>query len=210
MPQSVALVDYGSGNLSSLQMALSAIGASSLIARTPEDLLSVSCAILPGVGHFGPASTSLAASGMGSELIRLATNGIPILGICLGFQLLTEASEEAPGAKGLGILPAVTQRITPINTKIYKVPHLGWNNLEPSAHTSHLLAGIPLDMQTFYFANSYGVSPNIPSSTAQSMYVHESPWIALLQQGNVFGVQFHPEKSRSQGLRLLHNFMASC
>lgn len=203
-----AILDYGTGNIASLEMALSAAGSSPVLAREPADLAGVAAVILPGVGHFGPASAALHGSGLAKELRLRVANGLPVLGICLGFQLLTAASEEAPAAAGLGLLPLACERLRPHNTHLHKVPHLGWNTLEPSSAPSRLLQGITGAQQRFYFANAYAIAPDPLMSAAQATYRHERPWLGLVELGAVCGVQFHPEKSRSQGLQLLRNFLA--
>ncbi len=207
MNRTVAIVDYGTGNIASLDQAFDAIGARAFLARTPSQLHSADAVVLPGIGHFGPASHALATSGLGLELLRLIPKGLPCLGICLGFQLLTCSSAEAPDAVGLGLLPFHTVRLTPANTRQHKVPHLGWNTLSTSSADPPLLAGIPRERRLFYFANAYGVAPSPDSSSPVACYTHEQEWLALVQEGTIHGVQFHPEKSRSQGLQLLCNFL---
>jgi glutamine amidotransferase len=209
MPRTVAIVDYGTGNIASLDQAFDAIGVRTLLTATPDQLHFVDAVVLPGVGHFGPASQALTASGLRQALIQQIGDGLPCLGICLGFQLLTAASEEAPGEPGLGLLPLSTVRIRPANPHHYKVPHLGWNSLNYSAYPPPLLTGIPVERQLFYFANAYAVAPIPHFSAPQAIYEHSQPWLALVQQGPIHGVQFHPEKSRSQGLHLLRNFLGS-
>lgn len=208
MSRRVAIVDYGTGNIASLEMALRAVGADPAVVRQPADLDRVDAVILPGVGHFGPASAELHASGLSQELCQRAATGLPLLGICLGFQLLTIASEEAPSAAGLGLMPLSSQRLRPHNTHLYKVPHLGWNTLEPASGSSRLLQGITPDQRRFYFANAYAIAPDPQLPSVQVTYSHERPWLALVEHGPICGVQFHPEKSRSQGLQLLRNFLS--
>jgi glutamine amidotransferase len=207
MGPSVAIIDYGTGNIASLEMALRAVGAVPVLVRQHADLASADAVILPGVGHFGPASAELYGSGLAQELCQRAAAGLPLLGICLGFQLLTTASEEAPSASGLGLMPLSSQRLRPYNTHLHKVPHLGWNTLEPAKGSSRLLQGIPPEKQRFYFANAYAISPDPRLPSIQVTYSHETPWLALVEHGPICGVQFHPEKSRSQGLQLLRNFL---
>lgn len=205
--KSVAIVDYGTGNIASLDQAFAAIGASAFLASTPNQLLAADAVVLPGVGHFGPASHALVSSGLGSELCRLLQAGLPCLGICLGFQLLTRSSAEAPGQPGLGLLPLHTVRIAPTNPRRHKVPHLGWNSLTTPAGEPSLLAGIAPERRLFYFANAYAVAPASAPSSPEAHYTHDQPWLALVQQGSIHAVQFHPEKSRVQGLQLLRNFL---
>jgi len=208
MANLVAIVDYGTGNIASLQMALAAVGAKASLVSQASELEAVEAVILPGVGHFGPASAALHRSGLAQELRQRAAAGLPVLGICLGFQLLTASSEEAPGAAGLALLPLASERLRPHNSRLHKVPHLGWNTLEPTSASSRLLQGIAPKQQRFYFANAYAIAPDPQLPAIQATYSHETPWLGLVEQGAICGVQFHPEKSRGQGLQLLRNFLA--
>lgn len=207
MAKRVAIVDYGTGNIASLEAALRAVGATALLATTPEALDKADALVLPGVGHFGPASNRLRSSGLAQCLTNRVRDGTPTLGICLGFQLLTLSSEEAPDQPGLGLLPGLRSlRIRPADPRRHKVPHLGWNSLEQPAGSARLLRGIAAEDQLFYFANAYAVLPN-DAEMASACYQHDRAWLALVEQDNLYGVQFHPEKSRRQGLQLLHNFL---
>lgn len=208
MSAAIALIDYGTGNIASLQMAVEACGGRVLLASTPADLQAADAVILPGVGHFGPASLHLQRSGLRQSLLHLASQGLPMLGICLGFQLLTASSEEHPDADGLALLPMATVRLRPLNPRAHKVPHLGWNTLQASDPPPRMLTGIDPERQLFYFANAYGVPAPRELPLPMACYQHETPWLGLVEQGFVCGVQFHPEKSRSQGLQLLRNFLA--
>lgn len=212
MPVSVAIVDYGTGNLASLDQAFRAIGANPFLASTPDQLRRADALVLPGVGHFGPASQALTSSGLREALITLIGSGFPCLAICLGFHLLTHASEEAPDLPGLGLLDLYTSRIKPINTRLYKVPHLGWNTLSSTEPPPLLLAEIEPERQLFYFANAYAIAAPEVTPNPVALYFHERPWLAIVQHGSIHAVQFHPEKSRSQGLQLLRNFLriATC
>ena len=204
----VGIIDYGTGNIASLDHAFAELGATIRLIQSPEQLHQLDAVVLPGVGHFGPSSQMLQANGVQEVLIGLIRLGLPTLGICLGFHLLTASSEEAPHADGLNLLPLRTERIRPIDTKLHKVPHLGWNSLATPAEPARLLAGIAPKDQLFYFANSYAIAPNASHSGPQALYQHELPWLAMVEQANIHGVQFHPEKSRRQGLQLLRNFLA--
>jgi glutamine amidotransferase len=205
----VGVIDYGTGNIASLDQAFSELGATTRLIQSPEQLLHVDALVLPGVGHFGPSRLALQTSGLEEYLISLIRAGLPTLGICLGFQLLTASSDEASQGEGLGLLPLRTERLRPTNTMLHKVPHLGWNSLTTPAEPPRLLAGIPPQDQLFYFANAYAIAPNTSLSIPQALYQHERAWLAMVEQANIHGVQFHPEKSRSQGLQLLRNFLAT-
>ena len=134
-------------------------------------------------------------------------SGILVLGICLGFQILTKFSEESFD-EGLGILPFDTVRISPKNSYLYRVPHMGWNSIKEESQKTTLLKNINADKQLFFFSNAYGVKVNNNKSIKKAFYKHEMDWIAIAENENVFGVQFHPEKSRDQGLKLLNNFLS--
>ena len=208
-PRQVAIVPYGTGNIASLEESFEAIGAQAYLAATPEDFQRAEALVLPGVGQFGAAMASLRQSGLLPVLLQRIAEGVPTLGICLGFQILTASSEEAPGVAGLGLLPSCTVRLRPPDTRRYKVPHLGWNTISTSEQQPRLLRGIDAAKQSFYFANAYGVLPGDTPEASKAYYQHGQAWLALLEQGNVHGVQFHPEKSRLQGLQLLANFLGS-
>jgi imidazole glycerol-phosphate synthase subunit HisH len=203
----VGIIDYGTGNIASLDQAFSELGATTRLIQSPTDLHHLDAVVLPGVGHFGPASFKLYSTGVLDTLIGLIRSGLPTLGICLGFQLLTAYSEEAPDAVGLALLPFRTERLRPTNTILYKVPHLGWNSLLTPAKTPKLLSGIASQDWVFYFANSYAVASNQFNNSLQAFYQHERPWLAIVEKANIHGVQFHPEKSRGQGMQLLRNFL---
>lgn len=208
-PRQVAIVSYGTGNIASLEESFAAIGAKAYLASTPEGLRQADALVLPGVGHFGAAMEALLDTGLLTALQQRILEGLPTLGICLGFQILTAGSEEAPGLAGLGLLPSRTERLRPPDTRRFKVPHLGWNTISSSNHQPRLLRGIETCQQIFYYANAYGVLPGDSSELASAYYRHGQTWLALVEQGNVHGVQFHPEKSRRQGLQLLSNFLGS-
>lgn len=205
--KTVGIIDYGTGNIASLDQAFAEIGASIRLIQFPEQLHNLDAVVLPGVGHFGPSSQVLQSSGVKQALIDLIRSGLPTLGICLGFQLLTASSEEAPHVDGLALLPLRTERLRPTNTNLHKVPHLGWNSLATPAEPPRLLAGIASHDQLFYFANAYAIAPPSGLNLPHALYQHEQPWLAMMEQDNIFAVQFHPEKSRSQGLQLLRNLL---
>ena len=204
----VAIVSYGTGNLASLSDALEAAGARCNVATQASDLVGAEALVLPGVGHFGHAMSFFRASGLLEPALHLVRSGMPTLGICLGFQLLTHASEEAAGQDGLAVLPCTTTRIRPADASMHKVPHLGWNAIDSAQGAPILLEGIAAEDRLFYYANAYAVRAEPPLALPHATFEHGAPYLALVEKGTVFGVQFHPEKSRSQGLRLLSNFLA--
>lgn len=194
----IAVFDYGAGNLRSVENTLGAIGAEYSIVRDAEGLCRASKVILPGVGHFGQMMRALDSLGVRDALKGAITSGKPFLGICLGLQALFSASEEAPGLEGLGIFEGTVRRF-PAGAR---VPHMGWNELEPK-RDSRLLKGVG-EHPYVYFAHSYYV-PVHPAAAATCTY--ETPYTALLESGNTFGVQFHPEKSGPAGLAIVKNFV---
>jgi glutamine amidotransferase len=204
----VGLLDYGTGNVASLEAAFAAIGASAALVANAADLQAVDALVLPGVGHFGPASTALASLGLRDILLELVGSGMPTLGICLGFQLLTASSEEAPDQPGLALMPELcTVRIRPAQPALHKVPHLGWNSIHHTAGSPSLLQAIDPEDRLFYFANAYAVVPPATLRQPHGLYTHDCAWLGVVQYNNLCGVQFHPEKSRRQGLQLLRNFL---
>jgi glutamine amidotransferase len=194
----IALVDYGAGNLRSVQNALETLGVSSAIATTPEELARAGAIIFPGVGAAAPAMASLRERRMDQALVDAIERGTPFLGICLGLQLLFDRSAE-DGAACLGVLEGTVERLpTP-----EKLPHVGWNTIDRV--TSHpVLAG--LDGEAMYFTHTYVVAPDDQSVVA-AQTTHGVPFVSAIAAGSMAAVQFHPERSGSAGLKLLENFL---
>lgn len=187
----VALVDYGAGNLRSVCSALARAGAEPVVSGTPAEVAEAPLALVCGVGSAGAAAARLEASGLAEALRRRVQAGRPLLGICLGMQLLFEGSEE--GGRGLGVLRGRVVRL-----RAARVPHMGWNALRLRA-PSALLAG--LDGEHVYFAHSYACEPADPVAVAD--VDHEGTIVAAVERGPVAGVQFHPERSGSAGRHVL-------
>ncbi len=194
----IAVFDYGAGNLRSVQNTLAEIGATYTLVDDAEGLNKASKIILPGVGHFGQMLRSLDAMRVRQTLLNRIEAGIPFLGICLGLQALFEESEEAPGVKGLGLFPGMIKRFS----EDARVPHMGWNEVEPKPN-SQLFRGMG-ERPYLYFAHSY-FAPVVPQAAATCQYAE--PFTAALESHNVFGVQFHPEKSGPLGLKIVKNFV---
>jgi imidazole glycerol phosphate synthase glutamine amidotransferase subunit len=194
----IAIIDYGAGNLRSVQNTLAEIGAAYRLAHTPEQLRAGSKIILPGVGHFGQMIRALEMMRLREPILRNINDGVPFLGICLGLQALFESSEEAPGLRGLGLLPGVVKRFSPE----MRVPHMGWNEIVPREGASLVRNLGPKPY--LYFAHSY-YCPVVEATAATCEY--GVPYTAALEDDNVFGVQFHPEKSGPLGLRIVKNFV---
>ena len=205
----IALIDYGAGNLTSVKKALAAIGAEVVVPERPEDVAPAHGIIIPGVGHFG-ATRALHWPWM-EAILGVLGDGRPLLGICLGMQWLFEGSEEAPDCPGLGLLAGHCYRLgrraeeaPPPNTAgTVKVPHVGWNTLAVQ-RPSPIIDAVP-DGAQVYFTHSY-VAP--VTSDAVAVSEHGEPFAAVVEHGQVAGVQFHPEKSGDVGLQLLRNFVA--
>lgn len=194
----IAIIDYGAGNLRSVQNTLDEIGAAYTVLDGPRGLENATKVILPGVGHFGQMMQALDDRGFRPPVLERIYAGVPFLGICLGLQGLFTSSEEAPDQRGLGVFDGRVRRFT----AEARVPHMGWNDLE-RRRDSVLLRGLG-DRPYLYFAHSYYV-PETEATAAACTYT--LPYTAILEQGNIFGVQFHPEKSGPAGLKITKNFL---
>lgn len=196
----IGIVDYGMGNLFSVSKALERLGADYFISGEKEELAQAEALILPGVGSFRDAMIRLNEEGL-ADMLRAYTNaGKPLLGICLGMQLLFDNSEENGLTDGLGLLPGNVRRFPGGG---YKVPHMGWNRLEFTA-TSPLLANLEEDY--VYFVHSYFVDAKDSTVLLAKASYHEEV-SAVVGRGNIYGMQFHPEKSSRLGMSLLTNFL---
>ncbi|HTU44935.1 MAG TPA: imidazole glycerol phosphate synthase subunit HisH [Bryobacteraceae bacterium] len=192
------IVDYGAGNLRSVQNTLDHLGATYMVTNKPADVARAEKIILPGVGHFGQMMHAIDKLGLREALTARIREGVPFLGICIGLQCLFEASEESPESKGLGIFPGSVRRFV----GDARIPHMGWNSLE-TVRPSRLLKHLPEGTFT-YFAHSY-YAPLIDATAAACTYMH--PYTAILERDNLYAVQFHPEKSGLAGLRVVQNFL---
>jgi glutamine amidotransferase len=194
----IAVIDYRAGNLTSVMKALTAIGATAQITEDPAVVRAAERVVLPGVGHFA-ATARLRETGIEDAAREAIAAGVPFLGICVGLQWLFEGSTEANGMPGLGAILGCCTRFP----DTHKVPHVGWNTLEP-APQSRLLAALPA--QPFvYYTHSYR-APLVEETVAVTDYAGR--FTAAVERGNLFGVQFHPEKSAEVGLQVLRNFLA--
>lgn len=198
----IAIIDYGAGNLRSVQKACETAGAQAVITSSPEEILKAEHVILPGVGAFGDCMRRLEENGLPSIIKETIHRGTPFLGICLGMQLLFEESEESPGVSGLGIFKGKIVKIP--HRDGFKIPHMGWNSLH-FCKPCRLFTGLPFN-PFVYFVHSYYMQPQDPSIiAADTEYCGTLP--VALNQDNVFAVQFHPEKSGDVGLNMLKNFL---
>jgi glutamine amidotransferase len=195
----IAIVDYGVGNIRSVERALAHVGAEPKLTADPEELDQADGIVLPGVGAFAPALDKLTETGLGRRIVDMARKGKPLFGVCLGYQLLFEESEEHGRHQGLGLLPGKVVEVTNSG----RLPVIGWCRLQQSSD-SVLWQGIE-DRSYFYFVHSYTPSP----SDAAIAWTEHSP-AAAGARGNVMGTQFHPEKSGPDGLRVYKNFVTYC
>jgi imidazole glycerol-phosphate synthase subunit HisH len=195
-----AVIDYDLGNLPSVTKALERIGVEAEVTSSAGSMTQADAVVLPGVGHFGTGMRNLRERGLDDALRDWATAGRPLLGICVGLQLFMESSEEDPGEAGLSIVEGGCRRLV-----APKVPHMGWNTLEVSNGSTVLGALEPGDMA--YFVHSYYVEPKPEAVAATTSY--GETFCSVVEQDNVVGVQFHPEKSSEVGRRILKSFFSS-
>ena len=197
-----AIIDYDAGNLRSVEKAIALLGGDPVITRDRETILKADHVILPGVGAFGDAMEKLNQYGLTEVVREVAQAGIPLIGICLGMQLLFERSDESDGVPGIGVLEGDIIKIP--DTPGLKIPHMGWNSLDIRPGT-RLYEGIE-NGSYVYFVHSYYLKARdeaiVAASTEYGCHIHAS-----VESGNVFGCQFHPEKSGEVGLKILDNFI---
>lgn len=203
MAAEVAIINYGMGNLRSVEKAIERVGAVPRITADPARIAAVDGVILPGVGAFPRAMERIAELGLEDPVRGAVAEGTPVLGICLGMQLLFASTTEGGGAAGLGLLDGKVERI---DAPGQKLPHIGWSPLK-LARDSDLTTGIDPG-EPFYFVHSYAASPLADDLIATAAY--GQPVAAIVGRDRIFGAQFHPEKSSGAGLRMLSNFVALC
>ncbi|HAX50605.1 imidazole glycerol phosphate synthase subunit HisH [Muricomes intestini] len=198
----IAVIDYGAGNIKSVEKALLFLGQNVVITRDEEQILKADKVILPGVGAFGDAMENLNKYRLDRVIRQVSEKGIPFLGICLGLQLLFERSDEAPGVPGLGLLEGEILRIP--GGEGIKIPHMGWNSLQLE-NNGRLFRGIPRQSYV-YFVHSYYLKAKdeaiVKATTEYNVRIHAS-----VEKNNVFACQFHPEKSSDVGIQILKNFV---
>lgn len=197
----IAILDYGAGNLKSVEKAFDLLGYETVITRNREEILNADKVILPGVGAFGDAMASIRKYKLDEVIDEVVENNTPFMGICLGLQLLFESSDEALGVEGLGILKGKIVKIPKCGDM--KIPHMGWNSLNLQ-NNGRLFKNIKPDSYV-YFVHSYYLQAEdeniVKATTEYGTTIHAS-----VESGNVFACQFHPEKSSSVGLQMLKNF----
>jgi glutamine amidotransferase len=203
----IAVIDYGIGNLRSAEKALQRVGLDASLTTDPAALGRVKKIVLPGVGNFGECVKKLGEQGFTQPLLAAVRAGTPLLGICVGLQMLFESSEESPKSKGLGLLKGRVRRFSGgafEGPEALKVPHIGWNALEFVARPHPLFNGIAPG-SFVYFVHSYYACPE-DAGTVLASSEYGGPFCAAAGAGNVMGTQFHPEKSQTAGLAILKNF----
>lgn len=198
---SVTIVDYGMGNLRSVERTLTALGAGARISGDADAVRGAERLVLPGVGAFGDAMANLRSARLDEAVCEAVDDGAPLLGLCLGLQLLFTESEEFGRHRGLGLIPG---RVTRFEEPGLHVPHVGWNQVE-ELRPDPLLEGIP-EGAYFYFVHSYYVVPDVLQDTI-AWTVYGGRFCSVARRGRVWGAQFHPEKSQETGRRLLRNFL---
>jgi imidazole glycerol-phosphate synthase subunit HisH len=196
---SVALIDYGAGNLRSVENALREVGAPVTVTRDPRVVAGATHIVVPGQGSMPACAAAMRSSGVAEAFGEAVRRGTRVLGICVGLQILLETGEEGGGAQGLGLIPGRVIRLP----ATVKLPHIGWSPVRAVGEPHPLLA--PLDGQHLYFAHSYAAPADCKGT--QLLAVHGRPFCAALAIGNLFAVQFHPEKSQQVGLALLERFV---
>ncbi|TLY43074.1 MAG: imidazole glycerol phosphate synthase subunit HisH [Nitrospirae bacterium] len=200
----IAIVDYDMGNLKSVHKAFESVGHLATVTRDPQAIADASHVVLPGVGAFGDCMRNLERHGLVEPVLGAIRAGKPFLGICLGFQLLFSESEEFGTHRGLGVIPGRVVRFASGGSPtLMKVPHMGWNSIAIGKR-SPVLDGVP-DGAFMYFVHSYYVVPD-DQSVACTMTDYGRPFVSSVARDNIFACQFHPEKSQSEGLRIIQNF----
>ncbi len=198
----VTLIDYGAGNVASVERALQRIGAASQRCSSPECIADAEALLLPGVGHYAALIRALDERSLRAPLLDAINRGVPFLGVCLGLQALYETSEEAPELLGLKLFSG-SVRCLPATVKL---PHMGWNQIKLT-RPSRLLEGVSAEAY-FYFAHSFAATA--PNGEAVALCNHGVDFAAVIEKQNIFAVQFHPEKSAAAGAQLHQNFLAVC
>ena len=200
----VVIVDYGLGNLGSVRNAFEFFSVEVKVSSDPVAISESSCVILPGVGNFGSGMQNLRTRGLIEPLNEAVLNkGVPFLGICLGMQLLADVSEEAPGIKGLGWISGKVQRF---REKSLRLPHMGFNTVAAKKERSRLFSQTDDKARDFYFVHSYYFSPD-DHRDALAITTYGSEFVSAVAKNRIVGVQFHPEKSQSNGLAFIADFL---
>ena len=199
----IAIIDYGAGNIKSVENAMRFLGHEAVLTRDPQQILAADHVILPGVGAFGDAMNKIRSYGLEDVIRKTVAQDTPFLGICLGLQLMFDESEESPGVKGLGLLPGKIIRIP--DEGVRKVPQIGWNDLSYPVK-GRLFEGVAEGSYVYFVHSYYLRAKEREIVTAQTQYGVTID--ASVEKGNLFACQFHPEKSEAVGMQILRNFLA--
>jgi len=199
------IIDYGGGNLRSVANALRALGHEPVIIASPDQLDGATHLLLPGQGEFGDTMARLEERGLATFLQNWIAEDRPYLGICVGYQILFDASEEAPGIAGLGVVPGQVRRFQ--SEEGLKIPHMGWNFAKAMRGETRVWHGLGEDPY-FYYIHSYFPAPNSQETVVARTTYGTQTFAGAIEQGNLFACQFHPEKSQDAGLQLIRNFLA--
>ena len=199
----IAIIDYGAGNIKSVENAMRFLGHEAVLTRDPQQILAADHVILPGVGAFGDAMNKIRSYGLEDVIRKTVEQDTPFLGICLGLQLMFDESEESPGVKGLGLLPGKIIRIP--DEGVRKVPQIGWNDLSYPVK-GRLFEGVAEGSYVYFVHSYYLRAKEREIVTAQTQYGVTID--ASVEKGNLFACQFHPEKSEAVGMQILRNFLA--
>ncbi len=202
---SVAVIDYGMGNRRSVEKALEHVGARTAVTGDHDELRAADGLVLPGVGAFPQAMRNLEELGLQDVIVECVERGTPLLGICLGMQLLFSSSEEMGGATGLGLIRG---EVTRLRAGALRIPHIGWNEVR-FERASALIEELPRQGCAFYHVHSFAARPSDPDAVVGTTEYGER-FPTVVARENVFGVQFHPEKSSRNGLSMLHDFVGMC
>jgi len=200
----VGIIDYGGGNLRSVANALRALGEDPVIVASPEQVADCTHLLLPGQGEFGDTMQRLEQRGLAPFLKDWITADRPYFGICVGYQILFESSEESPEIRGLGILPGTVRRFQ--DEPCLKIPHMGWNSATATRGDTRVWQGLGVDPY-FYYIHSYFPAPTEPADVVATTTHGSQAFAGAVERGNLFACQFHPEKSQQSGLRLISNFL---
>lgn len=208
----IAIIDYEVGNIRSIFSAFEKVGAMPKLTRDRQEILNADGVVLPGVGAYSHGMEKLTEHGLDSVIKDFSATGKPVLGICLGMQLLLSESDEFGRTEGLGLIPGSVKQLKLLNPQVQKLPHVSWNELQvPDGVSWHgtILEGIASE-EDMYFVHSFMAVPESESHVLSLTSYSDSQFCSSVKNGNVYGCQFHPEKSAEEGLKIISNFIRIC
>ncbi len=205
----IAVIDYGVGNIKSICNAFEKMGANINVTREKEDILGADGIVLPGVGAFPHGMKKLLSFGLDDVIRQYANTGKPLIGVCLGMQMLFDSSNEFQDTKGIGLIPGKVEKLPVLDDYLHKLPHVSWNEIEViKGHSNNIISDV--DGSDMYFVHSFYATPdsfeNVLSTTNYSGF----EFCSTVKKGNIYGCQYHPEKSSEQGLKVISNFIDIC